>query len=191
MAKLCIQGSARSHTHEQMKMGPPVTRLKAITSSLRRACIDLLNLLIMKKHPKPFFICFDEAHTLTAKPQAETRTKTSFNNLEWVLSYLRHFDLGEDTLSPSNSESKNLHQSQPSQPEPSRPTADEHKPGHVFTLFMSTASDIGELAMPADRHPSHRVRPETILFPPHHRASVRCVCPRHWHKPDSKIRVPA
>lgn len=149
-----------------MTTGPPIIQTEAVTASLRKACIDLLDLLVAKQHPKPFFICFDEAHTLTAQPRAETRTNTSLNNLEWVLSHLRHLDLSEDTVSPSNSESKSLHQSQPSQPKPSQPTADVHKPGNLFTLFISTDSDIGKVAMPIDRHPSHRVRSERTLFTP-------------------------
>lgn len=143
--------------------------------SLRKAGQDLLDLLYERGHHKPFFICFDEAHTLTVK-LLETHEKTALGHLEWALSHLRRLksgppktsesSLGMPTSDSTSSDEFNLKKSNSDSTSSQDPGSPKPQPGRIFTLFMSTTSDMDDLAMSAERHPSHRVHPETILFPP-------------------------
>lgn len=109
--------------------------------SLETAGQKLLDLLYKRGHPKPFFICFDEAHTL-ARPVAGMHQKTPIVHLEWALSHLRHLRAGFPRLDSSSSDKPNS--------------------GYIFTLFMSTNSVI----VSSRQHQSHQMHADTILFPP-------------------------
>lgn len=140
--------------------------------SLAKASQKLLDLLYERKHEKPFFICFDEAHTLT-QPPVSPNQKTALGHLEWALTHLRRSesvppapDASNSGMPSSDSANSNVSDSSSDKPFSNETIPNIPEPGRIFTLFMSTNSDMDKLAMSADQHPSHRVRANTVLFPP-------------------------